>query len=71
MRLGTLDPPLGKVRLFIVRLISESIPQKSKALFAAIKETQILSTIISLFFVSFELNGAVLMVFRNSTIIHS
>lgn len=54
MSLGTLDPPLGKVRLFIVRLISESIPQKSKALFAAIKETQILSTIISLFFVSFH-----------------
>jgi len=47
---GTLDPPLGKVRLFIVRLLSESIPQKSKSLFAAIKETSILQTIIALFF---------------------
>lgn len=50
--LGILDPPLGKVRLNIVKLISESIPQKLKSFFTALKETDIINTIIQLFFVS-------------------
>lgn len=47
---GVLDPPLGKVRLHIVRLVSESIPQKMKSFFNAIKDTNLIETIISLFF---------------------
>jgi len=47
---GILDPPLGKVRLNIVKLISESIPQKLKSFFTALKETDIINTIIQLFF---------------------
>ena len=52
--LGLLDPPLGKVRLHIVRLVSESIPQKVKLFFNAIKETNLIETIIGLFFVSLK-----------------
>lgn len=47
---GLLDPPLGKVRLHIVRLVSESIPQKMNSFFNAIKDTNLIETIISLFF---------------------
>ena len=54
LTLGILDPPLGKVRLNIVKLISESIPQKLKSFFTALKETDIINTIIQLFFVSFQ-----------------
>jgi len=53
--LGYLDPPLGKVRLHIVRLVSESIPQKMNSFFNAIKDTNLIETIISLFFVSIQL----------------
>jgi len=44
-----LEQPLGRVRLQIIRLISESIPQNVQSFFNALKDEKLLDIILSLF----------------------
>ena len=69
LALGRLEKPLGRVRLQIIRLISEAIPQNVQPFFNALKDEKLLDIILSLFIVSDpHRDSSLIPIFRNMTI---